>query len=743
MKAVVLIIFIVSLLMCCAIAYILGVFWFGDRRNRRFRSFFLLGAEVFAWTLLNAITMISGGNEYFPVLYTLRMVMVCIIPFGASWFILHFVKFPLRDKAWLCWIFIALAAIDVICLATNPFHHLYFKNYLFPAPAFGLFFWVHLFMGLLFILFAFVLLIRYIIKESKHNRRLILTGVGLMIPYVLNALYTVKALSYDLTPLGFFVTFFLFVFVAYRSKLFNVKTNLFSSTMDSIDTLIIIFNEKNILIDANERAIGVFRNFEIVVGSTKADAFFSHINNSVVDKKPADLFTSIIQGADTDGECALILPDGTKQTFTLNWRAIYEGKAKSGYILVAADVSDYREMISEINRQNEKLFELKVAAETANRAKSNFLANMSHEIRTPMNAIIGMTSIGKTAADAEKMTYSFGKIEEASKHLLGIINDILDMSKIEAGKFELSPHEFNFEKMLQRVVNVITFRTDEKQQKFTVHIDGAIPQNLIGDDQRIAQVVTNLLGNAVKFTPSEGSVTLDAKFCGEEEGLCAVQVKVTDSGIGISPEQQTRLFQSFQQAESNTTRKYGGTGLGLAISKSIVEMMGGEIWVESTLGEGSSFIFTFRAARGAGEEKRPPVKKADTDIDGVFAGRRILLAEDVEINREIVIALLEPTQLGIDCAENGVEAVNMFRAAPDKYDLIFMDLQMPEMDGYDATRKIRAMDAPKAKNIPIIAMTANVFKEDIESCLAAGMNGHIGKPLDFDEVVAKLREFLH
>jgi signal transduction histidine kinase/DNA-binding response OmpR family regulator len=506
-----------------------------------------------------------------------------------------------------------------------------------------------------------------------------------------------------------------------------------------------------------------------------------------------------------------------------------------------------------------------------NRHKSAFLANMSHEIRTPMNAIIGMITIGKSASDSIRKDYCFSKIEDASNHLLGVINDILDMSKIEANKFELAPAEFDLEKMLRRIVNVINFRVDEKHQKLSVYVDRSIPRLLIGDDQRIAQVITNLLGNAVKFTPEYGSISLAVRLAGKGNDLCTLQISVTDSGIGISPEQQEKIFQSFEQAESSTTRKYGGTGLGLAISKSIVEMMGGSIWVQSEPGKGSTFTFTIQVVRSAeekqghlldvslkdirimavdddpdiltyfleiaqgfgimcdvaisgmkalemvdqngsyhiyfidwkmpfmdgiqlareiktrvsensivimisaaewstvaeeaiaagvdkflskplfpstiaevineclGVDKRDAEKSQSAEIAGIFAGRRILLAEDVEINREIVLSLLEPTRLQVDCAENGAEAVRMFAAAPDKYDMIFMDIQMPEMDGYEATRHIRALDIPRAKTIPIIAMTANVFREDIEKCLEVGMNSHVGKPIDFDEVLGKLR----
>jgi signal transduction histidine kinase/DNA-binding response OmpR family regulator len=515
------------------------------------------------------------------------------------------------------------------------------------------------------------------------------------------------------------------------------------------------------------------------------------------------------------------------------------------------------------------------AAEAASRAKSDFLSNMSHEMRTPMNAIIGMTSIGKTASDIEKKDYCFEKIEDASTHLLGVINDVLDMSKIEANKLEISLIAFDFEKLLQKVTNVINFRVDEKQQNFLVRLDKNIPRVLIGDDQRLAQVITNLLSNAVKFTPEYGSISLNTRLVKEEAGLYTIQISVSDTGIGISPEQQSRLFKSFQQAESGISRKFGGTGLGLAISKRIVEMMGGDIWVESQPDQGSVFTFNIQVRRGKDARRgsldpsvnwsnvrvlvvddAPEIReyfkeitqqfgvKCDTAADGWealalleqkesydiyfidwkmpgmdgieltrqikkrhtgksvvtmisatewnviedeakragvekflpkplfpsaiadclseclgagsrvtaeethleetdhFEGYRILLAEDMEINREIVLALLEPTLLTVDCAENGLEAVRLFSAHPDQYDMIFMDVQMPEMDGHEATRRIRALNTPKAAQIPIVAMTANVFREDVERCLASGMNNHLGKPLNLDEMLDMLRKYL-
>jgi len=436
-----------------------------------------------------------------------------------------------------------------------------------------------------------------------------------------------------------------------------------------------------------------------------------------------------------------IIPE-TELFILRSWGLLAVGSIQRGEIAF-----DMRRTLTELVKLQVDLETALEAAETANRAKSTFLANMSHEMRTPMNAIIGMVAIGKPATDIQRKDYCLTKIEDASKHLLGVINDVLDMSKIESGKFELSPEEFDFEKMIRRVVDVVNFRVNEKKQKLNVHIDEKIPRILIADDQRLTQVVTNLLGNAVKFTQEAGIINLNAGLTGEENDLCAIEIAVSDNGIGIDAEQQKRLFNSFQQAEASTTRRFGGTGLGLAICKSIVEMMGGKIWIESELGKGSTFTFTIKAKRsGNNETDRAPAEneknEKEINIDGIFAGRRILLAEDVEINREIVLALFESTKLEIDCAVNGKDAVRKFSENPDSYELIFMDIQMPEMDGYEATQNIRAMNFPKAKNIPIIAMSANVFKEDVEKCLQAGMNGHVGKPLNFDEVLEKLNKYL-
>lgn len=649
----------------------------------------------------------------------------------------------------------------------------------------------------------------------------------------------------------------------------NATLDVICSHLDAMPGAFALFNENQEIIFLNSAMKKILERHIPQENSHLLAFLISSGNAETLHQEAALLFSQDQESCDTY-EASVDLPDEEGEEY--HYTAVLTRISNDPNAVVA----DGRQVtcVMLIIKDVTVLTRARKEAEEANSAKSEFLSNMSHEMRTPMNAIIGMTAIGKTSADIEKKDYCLNKIDDASKHLLGVINDVLDMSKIEANKLEFSFSEFNFEHMLQKVVNVINFRVDEKQQNLTIHIDKNIPRTLISDDQRLSQVITNLFSNAVKFTPEYGDIRLDAHLLGEENDVCTIQIGVTDTGIGISQEQQSRLFQSFVQAESSTSRKFGGTGLGLAISRRITEMMGGRIWVESEPGKGSSFIFTIQAERGktggtrsllgtyvnrgnlrvlvvddspdileyfgellkqvdikfdlacgseeafslirqngeydiyfvdwrmpgmngidatrrikensaeksvvimisatewteiANEAKAAGVDKflakplfpsaivdcineclglsetelsaeADLQADrtGCLEGYCILLAEDIEINREIVLAMLESTLLEIDCAENGREAVQMFRENPDKYHMIFMDIQMPEMDGYEATRCIRALDIPRAKQIPIVAMTANVFREDIERCLECGMNDHIGKPLDINEMFKKL-----
>ena len=402
-----------------------------------------------------------------------------------------------------------------------------------------------------------------------------------------------------------------------------------------------------------------------------------------------------------------------------------------GYIITSIDVT-------EIMEQQQKLEQAVQEANLANKHKGNFLARMSHEIRTPMNAIIGMTGIVKKKIAAEQFDLgdvrsNICQIEISSQHLLGLLNDILDISKIEAGKIELSMAEMDLMKLAQTVAAIIRPRCEEKNISFKTDFDIPPGFTYLGDDLRLRQVLINLLGNSVKFTPGNGKITFSVMRKGNVNGKAEIFFSVRDTGIGISESAIASLFRPFQQADNQISQKYGGTGLGLAISKSIVQLFGGDITVKSVLGEGSEFSFLVSLPESVAEQGGEIHME---HVEGRLRGKRALLVDDVPINRIIAINLLESTGIEIDEADDGEAALRAFAAsAENAYHIVYMDVQMPVMNGYDAAAAIRALDRRDAKTVPIVALTANAFKEDIDKAIASGMNAHLAKPMDPDKVL--------
>ncbi|WP_374325563.1 ATP-binding protein [Azonexus sp.] len=389
---------------------------------------------------------------------------------------------------------------------------------------------------------------------------------------------------------------------------------------------------------------------------------------------------------------------------------------------------------------NQTLLIAKEAADSASKAKSAFLANMSHELRTPMHGIMGMVSLVRARVAEPKLQHQLDRAMEAASRLLLILNEILDLSKIEADRLTLDRVEFKLAPVLDNVAALLAHKAADKGLRLDIQpLPTAAGQTFVGDALRLGQVLINLAGNAVKFT-ERGSITIAADLVSETADAALLRFTIRDTGIGIAPDVQQRLFNAFEQADSSTTRKYGGTGLGLAICKRLVAMMGGEIGVDSQPGVGSTFWFTLRLGRTAQE---PPALPAATDDSEVrlrqhHAGARILLAEDEPINQEVTRELLEQVALVVDLAENGEMAVSM--AGEQAYELILMDMQMPLLNGLDATRAIRA-GGPNQRT-PILAMTANAFSEDRQRCLEAGMNDHVGKPVDPDQLYRHLLHWL-
>ena len=477
-----------------------------------------------------------------------------------------------------------------------------------------------------------------------------------------------------------------------------------------------------------------------VIAEPFQEAYREFIDMSTVAKRleKREMLSSIAQTVDERWLTMIIVPQG------------YDKNGKLCTVLVAnRDATEEKER--EI-AQDKNLRNALAAAEHANRAKTAFLSNMSHDIRTPMNAIIGFTALATAHIDNTELVLDYlKKIRTSGQHLLSLINDVLDMSRIESGSVEIEYAAVHLPDILNDLKTIIQGSSYSRQQKLSIDTQDILHEDIITDKLRLTQVLLNISSNAVKFTPVGGriSICVSEKPC-NKDGFTTVIFRVKDNGSGMSPEFRKHVFDSFAREHTVTENGIGGTGLGMAIAKNIVDMMGGTIQVESEVGKGTEFTVALECEIAGEEVKQEPVpepgnlitcenQKPQAESKRSYKGKKALLVEDNELNREIATAILEEVGLDVDIAEDGTDAVNMMSSAEGrKYDLIFMDIQMPKMDGYTATREIRTLDDPKCANIPIIAMTANAFEEDRKKAIKAGMNGHIAKPISADAILENL-----
>lgn len=498
-------------------------------------------------------------------------------------------------------------------------------------------------------------------------------------------------------------------------------------------------------IDLNGKIMSLNKAAERATGYTRGEALTM---NAAQLLKPRDLVRArqIIQshlagGSANKCEVAVVTKHGREMLLELSNRLLFDKGRPAGIQGIARDITDRKrwevqlgQYARELQQKNEELSAALNAAREATEAKSRFLANMSHEIRTPMNGVVGMTELLLGTALAPEQREYAEAVRSSAEALLSVINDILDISKIEAGKMELVEAPFEPGSVLDQVCALLAVQARPKGLQLTASLDAAVPRVLIGDGARLRQVITNLVGNAIKFT-DRGEVSIRMEVEREAAGISVIRAAIRDTGIGIAPEHRTRLFESFTQADTSTTRRYGGTGLGLAISRQLIELMGGHIGFDTEVGRGSTFWFTVPLRKAAGAH----VSSTEGDLRSLNAalseadrsGVRILLAEDNEVNRRIALRMLEKSGFQAEAVENGRQAVDA--VASGCYDLVLMDVHMPEMDGFAATAAIRSREG-EARHTPIIAMTARAMSGDREKCLAAGMDDYVSKPVRLEDL---------
>ena len=421
-----------------------------------------------------------------------------------------------------------------------------------------------------------------------------------------------------------------------------------------------------------------------------------------------------------------------------------------GFLLMYIRLHEKKRLLAQEQAYAVKQEQLAEAAQAANKSKTSFLFNMSHDIRTPMNAIIGFANLAQNAKCSTEQMHSYlSKILVASQHLLSLINDILEMSRIESGKITLEPAPTSWSEMLQELQTIMQEQIESKKQSFTISIAPLTHDYVMIDKLRMEQVLVNLVSNASKYTPERGSIRVElAQYPAAKPGCALYKISVIDNGMGMSEDFVKKIFSPFERANNTTVSKIQGTGLGMSITKSIVDLANGTIDVKSKLGEGTEIIVAVTlclctdaeiATLNAKQLDNPQAQAEQPD----FKGKRLLVVEDNKLNREITVTILEQTGIITEQAEDGSVAVKMVKeAAPGYYDLILMDIQMPIMDGYEATKQIRALPDKRLAQLPIIAVSANAFEEDKKASLAAGMDGHIAKPINVPDLFALMQKLI-
>jgi signal transduction histidine kinase/DNA-binding response OmpR family regulator len=683
-----------------------------------------------------------------------------VLPWCFLWFVLE-----LSGSKALNYLGVRIACVlipvaDALFLATNIMHRRIFTVYQYPIPIYGPNYAIHAIMSYSAVFLCFIAFIIYGIKNKKKKHIVIALGLSFFILVVVNFIYATRIIEFkhDLLPYIFFLIFIINAFSAHRSRLFNFRTHALESLFESNQNVILMVDREGFISDANNAFTVAFPNFVFKAKKTRVHDFYAYLNSLSIWQLPNTLFDDITWSNFKGGEFVMAYGEEKQRSFKILRQLAYPGKITDGYSLVISDISNYHSMINEINEQNQTLTRLKEIAETASVAKSTFLANMSHEIRTPLNAIIGLGELELQNELPAGTRENLRKIYNSGKILLNIINDILDISKIESGRFDLVMGEYNIASLINDTVSMNILRIGSKPITFTLDADENIPLRLYGDELRVRQILNNLLSNAFKYT-RKGLVELklSGKQAGDDYWL---EVSVKDSGIGIKEEDLNKLFTEYSQLDTKSNRHIEGTGLGLAICERLTTMMDGTITVKSVYGEGSTFFVRFKQKiidiTTLGKENAENLshlrfleqgcdrrKRSLPRVRMPYA--RVLIVDDVPTNLDVARGMMLPYELVIDCVESGPEAISLIQEEKTIYSAIFMDHMMPDMDGIEAVKIIREELGAKseyAKNIPIIALTANALVGTEELFLQNGFQAFLTKPIDIIKLDSALNRWV-
>jgi signal transduction histidine kinase/CheY-like chemotaxis protein len=719
---------------------IVSIFSFKRRKASGALPLSLMMAAVSWWAIMQALVYLNKDYDVMIFWANMRYFAISVIPVFWFFHAREFFKMQRSKSNFQYFLWFLPSAFEIILVWTNPFHFLFYTKTQIHHTDYGnilqldngIFFYIYylynyvlIFWGIWYFVIAFIKSTRIYKKQAG----VMLSAV--VVPLIFNSLFVFDILPFkniDMTPVTFAITGIMLSYGLFKVGFLDLVPIARDEVIENMDDIVIVLDNKFRILDMNPQANIIFNS---IVGKKQIQNIYGKPIESIISSWPE--FFQKIKKLQVVNEKISITLDDTICHYHLKVLPIQDRNGDiSGKLIVMRDITTLEVALEEAK-------ESKTQAELANSFKSRFLANMSHEIRTPMNAVIGITDLLYNEEGNEDKKEKLRTILSSAESLLTIINDVLDYSKIEAGKMKLERIPYSLSDTVRDSIEMFKVNAIRKGLNIRMNVTSKVPKKVIGDPIRIRQVLVNLIGNALKFTSfGEVRILIDVV---ERNGIENIFISVSDTGVGIDEAKITQLFESFNQLDTSTTRKYGGTGLGLSIVKNLIDLMGGRIEVKSRVGIGTTFdvVLPMEIFEEAIDEKPIEILFSETNKNIAISKLKILVVEDNKINQELIKTFLKNKEIKMEVADNGAQAVDLVIAS--KFDIILMDIQMPVMDGYEATNRIRNLNIENTIGLIIIALTANAMQGDKEKCIEAGMDNYLSKPIRAKELYKMLEAY--